>query len=106
LRGGLLGLGLAGAACVLAGLGQASTPHRVEMKNVAFMPRTLTIHAGDSVVWRNEDIVAHTATSAQAGLDVVLAPGAEQTTAFPRPGVVKYLCRYHPNMTGQITVER
>jgi plastocyanin len=97
------------AAClavVLAGPGRAGpAPHRVDMKNIAFMPPRLTIRAGDSVVWHNGDIVAHTASSQQGGLDVVVAPGAEQTATFSRAGTVNYICRYHPNMRGEIVVQ-
>jgi len=101
---GLKAVGLLAAAACLTG--QASAPsHRITMRNVAFTPGTLTIHAGDTVVWRNEDIVAHTATSATAGLDVVVAPGAEGSARFAQPGTIRYLCRFHPNMRGEVIVQ-
>ena len=75
------------------------------MKNVAFLPAKITLHAGDSVSWRNEDIFAHTATSPENGLDVDLKPGTEGVATFARAGTINYICRYHPNMRGQLVIE-
>ena len=79
--------------------------HRVDMRDVAFAPARVTAHAGDSVVWRNGDIVAHTATSEEGGFDVDVPPGGEGSAVMARPGSFAYTCRYHPNMMGRIVVE-
>ena len=78
---------------------------RVEMRDVAFAPAQLSVRAGDSVAWRNGDIVAHTATSEEDGFDVDVPPGGEGSAVMARPGTFGYTCRYHPNMTGRIVVE-
>ena len=103
--------GLAAAATLMAAMpapfvlaeGRA---HRVEMRDVAFAPARITVRAGDSVAWRNGDIVAHTATSEEGGFDVDVPPGGEGSAVMARPGSFAYTCRYHPNMTGQIAVEQ
>jgi plastocyanin len=79
--------------------------YRIEMRDVAFTPAQVTVHAGDTLEWDNEDIVAHTATSQEAGFDVAVPPGGKGSTAVTRPGTFSYTCRYHPNMRGQIVVE-
>ena len=79
--------------------------HRVEMRDVAFAPARVTVRAGDSVAWRNGDIVAHTATSEEGGFDVDVPPGGDGSAVMARPGTFGYTCRYHPTMTGRIVVE-
>jgi plastocyanin len=78
---------------------------RIEMKDVAFMPARVTVHAGGTLEWDNDDIVAHTATSEEAGLDVEVMPGGRGSAVLTRPGTFNYICRYHPNMEGQIVVQ-
>ena len=78
--------------------------HRIEMKSVAFVPAQTEIRVGDTLEWDNNDIVAHTATSQEGGFDVNVLPGQKGSTVVKRPGRLSYICRYHPNMTGQIVV--
>jgi len=75
------------------------------MKDVAFAPARVTVHAGDTLEWGNEDIVAHTATSEEAGFDVEVLPGRKGSIIVTRSGTFAYTCRYHPNMTGQVVME-
>jgi plastocyanin len=98
------------AAVVLAAaaLGQhvwAKGRAEIAMKNVAFTPAQVTVQVGDTVAWDNADIVAHTATSTEAGFDLSVAPGGKASAILTRPGTFAYLCRYHPNMRGQIVVK-
>lgn len=100
---------LAAAATILAAAAPArpaaeGQPLMIEMKNVAYVPTRVTVHAGDTVAWHNDDIVAHTATSKQGGFDVKATPGATGSTVLTRAGTFSYTCRFHPNMTGAITV--
>ena len=78
--------------------------HRIEIKSVAFAPAQTQVRVGDTLEWDNNDIVAHTATSQEGGFDVNVVPGQKGSTAVKRPGTLSYICRYHPNMTGQIVV--
>ena len=110
-RGATARKALAAAAALMSAtpappVGAEGRAHRVEMRDVAFAPARLTVRAGDSVAWRNGDIVAHTATSEGGGFDVDVPPGGEGSTVMARPGTFGYTCRYHPNMTGQIVVEQ
>ena len=78
--------------------------HRIEMKAVAFAPAQLAVRVGDTLEWDNGDIVDHTATSKDGGFDVNVLPGHKGSAMVNRPGSFGYICRYHPNMTGQIVV--
>ncbi len=77
---------------------------RIEMKDVAFVPPGVVAHAGDVLEWHNDDIVAHTATSRGAGFDLTIMPGHRGRVVLTRAGTFSYICRFHPNMTGQVTV--
>jgi plastocyanin len=92
----------------LAGLGGAASPaaevHRVSMKAVDFAPTRITVRVGDTVEWVNEDIVAHTATANDRSWDVSVLPKRSGRMVMKAAGTVSYLCRYHPNMRGEIVV--
>ena len=89
---------------LLAVAAQGQT-HRIEMKSVDFVPAQVTVRVGDTLEWENSDIVAHTATSKEAGFDVNVLPKRRGSTVVKAAGTFNYICRYHPNMKGQIVVQ-
>lgn len=103
-------LAAAAIAAIAAALTQpvsaGGRTRRIDIKDVAFAPAQVTVHPGDTLEWDNDDIVAHTATSEAAGFDVEVLPGGKGSTVVTRRGTFTYICRYHPNMAGQIVVVR
>jgi plastocyanin len=93
-------LGIPGSAASPAG-----SPQRVLMKGIAYEPKQVTVHVGETLEWSNQDIVAHTATANDKSWDVNVLPGRTGRMLMKVPGRFDYICRYHPNMTGEITVE-
>ena len=97
-------------ACAAPGAAQRarqSVTHTVTIDGTRFNPATLTIKPGDSVVWVNKDIVAHTATSAgprgfESGM---LETGKSWKRRFTAKGDFPYACRYHPTMTARLVVQ-
>lgn len=80
--------------------------HAVAIAEFAFAPATLTITAGDTVTWTNEDQIEHTATSTTGAFDSgLLGQGESYSVTFTTPGTYDYLCTPHPSMTGQIVVQ-
>ncbi len=84
----------------------ATDANAIVMKNFNFMPMALTVPAGTTVTWTNEDGEPHTVTS----VDGIFRSGALDTNdsfkfKFDKPGVYKFLCTIHPRMTGTITVK-
>lgn len=78
----------------------------VSIEDFAFGPDTLTIPAGTTVTWVNNDTTAHTASAADRSFDSGnLAPGDSYAFRFDTPGTYAYACMYHPNMTATIIVE-
>jgi plastocyanin len=98
-----LALALAASAATPTGAWAGQT---VEIKDFLFGPEALVVPVGTTVVWRNQDIVPHTATAQDAGWDTGDIPGsAEKAHRFERPGRYAYRCRYHPAMNGVIEVK-
>jgi plastocyanin len=76
---------------------------QVTIDGLIFSPAEITAKTGDTVVWTNKDIVAHTAT-VRGGFDVMIEVNQSASLVLTKPGVVEYYCRFHPNMTGRITI--
>src|SRR3954470_17981219 len=83
----------------------AGTTQSILMKGIGYEPKQVTVHVGDEIVWDNQDIVAHTATTADKKWDVVIGPGRSGRIVAQSPGTFDYICRYHPNMKGEVVVE-
>jgi plastocyanin len=79
---------------------------QIKIGDLAFAPADITVHAGDTIEWVNEDFLDHTATATDAasGWDITIAAGRSAKFVPASDGVLGYFCRYHPNMTGQIRV--
>jgi plastocyanin len=77
----------------------------VTIADFAFKPATVTIHAGQSVLWVNKDSDAHTATAADKSFDSGgLDTNEHWQHTFTKPGRYAYICALHPYMKGTIVV--
>ncbi len=83
----------------------------VEMRSIAFNPRMITITPGTTVVWVNQDPVAHTVTADDGSFDSgLIQPGGMYQRTFNQPGTYPYYCRPHGGpggrgMSGVIVVQ-
>jgi plastocyanin len=109
------------AACTQGGAGATPTPQAdtavmVTLSGSAFRPPdggdTLTISAGTTVTFVNNDNFAHTATHGEDGapaaddlFDLDLAAGASGEFTFDDPGTYPVTCRIHPSMNMTVVVE-
>jgi plastocyanin len=100
----IVALTLLSARTAQAGDGPAQT-HIVLIKGFAFVPDHLTVSAGDTVVWKNEDIVPHTATD--KGVFDSTEIGSRKSWAYKatRQRKFAYICTYHPTMHADLTVQ-
>src|SRR5204863_471264 len=72
----------------------------------AFHPQRITVRAGTTVTWTNEDDVPHTvASSSKLFKSKALDTGDKFSFTFTTPGTYEYFCSSHPHMTGAIVVE-
>jgi plastocyanin len=80
----------------------------VAIKGFVYIPETVTVPAGSSVAWTNQDNAPHTSTGigdAVSALDSgAIIFGQTFTQAFDTPGTYPYYCVYHPNMLGTVVV--
>lgn len=108
----LAALALAAVVCASGAIATASqapkTPmtYTVHLKNFSFDPASLSVPAGATVVFKNDDAAAHTVTlRGKDGFDSGnLEGGAEFRHVFAKPGRFDYVCIYHENMLGTIVV--
>ena len=92
----------AGAVVSGASAGSRAVIH---IKNLAYGKGSLTIKAGTTVEWVNDDPLAHTVVAADSTFDSgLIEPGATWRHLFTVPGTYAYSCRPHPFMKGTITV--
>jgi len=77
---------------------------RIVIQNVAFGEVPADAHVGDIMEWINKDFVAHTATARDGSFDVELPPEKSVQTVLRHAGRIKFYCRYHPTMAGEISV--
>jgi len=102
---GLLSCGGPGAAGP-AKAARTPVSHTVTIEAVAFTPASITVKAGDSIVWVNKDPFPHTVTSKAGGFDSLsIQPDRSWTLTPSAPGELTYICTLHPNMSGTIRVE-
>lgn len=83
------------------------TANTVSIVNMSFSPSSLTVTAGTTVTWVNNDSVTHTVTETdnQTGpKSGNLAPGQSYTFTFSSAGTYQYHCSIHTSMTGSVTV--
>ena len=84
---------------------QTHTAHTVLIKDFAFVPDHVTVSAGDTVVWKNEDIVPHTATADTKFDSKNLNSGQSWSFVARQKGSYPYVCTYHPYMKGELIVK-
>jgi plastocyanin len=95
-----------GAAFVAVPASAAPKTYTVTIRQMAFGPTPAGLHVGDRVEWVNDDIFVHSATARDKSFDIELKPKARVRMALKKAGTVAFFCRYHPGMTGRLTVAR
>jgi plastocyanin len=77
----------------------------VSINNFAFVPATLTVAAGSTVTWTNQDEEPHTVAASDGSFH---SPGmgsqATYSHTFPAPGKFDYVCSIHPFMRASVVV--
>jgi len=86
----------------------SSKQNRIEIKDFAFNPQTITVNSGEKVTWINRDEEPHTIVSVgkQFKKSTALDTDQEFTITVGAPGTYDYFCSVHPKMTGTIVVEK
>ena len=79
---------------------------QVSIKGFAFNPASVTVKAGESVTWTNQDGTTHTVTADNGGFDSGnVADGATFSFTFAKAGTYPYHCSIHSSMKGTVVVQ-
>jgi plastocyanin len=100
-----IGAGLALLA-LAAAAHAAPAVHTVVIDGMRFVPQTLEVRQGDTVIWQNKDPFPHTATAAGGGPDSPsIAAGARWKFTAKKRGSYPYLCTLHRTMKATLVVK-
>ena len=96
---------MAALLTLVVGRAHAAPEARVEISHFTFQPALITVAAGDTVIWVNDDAEEHTVTAldrsyTSAGLE----PAETFAHRFTTPGTYRYFCALHPHMTATVVV--
>ena len=95
------------ALAPIFGAGASAEPKAIEIviEHFAFVPPSVEVAPGDTVVFINRDIVPHTATAVDGSWTTKDIPrGRSETLVVPPNGAGSYVCRYHPAMRGRLVL--
>jgi plastocyanin len=87
-----------------AGAAGGSGTIPVSITSSAYNPATVTIKAGQTVEWTNDDSTTHTVTSLTFDSGPI-DPGKKFAFTFHDPGTVDYADTLHPNIKGQVIAQ-
>lgn len=98
-------------ASLVAVLAGAAKPvdHVIGQKDKTFSARTLTVKAGDTIVFRNDDDLTHNVYSTAKGNEFNLraqSPGTSASVTLSGEGAVEIRCAFHPRMKMVVTVRK
>ncbi len=83
----------------------AATTHQVEIKGFKFAPKTLSVKAGDTIVFTNKDGAPHTATARDKKWNTkTLMRNKSASIAVTAEMDKNYFCKFHPAMTGRLNI--
>src|SRR5438309_460992 len=82
----------------------SATATAISIKDFAFQPSTVVIHAGDAISWTNLDGTTHTATDVGIFDTGNMGYNATRTITFGAPGTYLYYCVFHSIMFGAVIV--
>jgi plastocyanin len=106
---------VSGGAPAASGRTTVRPPVTIRLGEFFYKPRSVTVHVGQTVRFLNIGKIAHTVadTDARGNLHSRLIKprplnhGQAQLVRFAKPGIVYYLCTFHPTlMKGRIVVTR
>ena len=88
-------------------VGAVDQRHVVEIRDLEFTPKELSVAPGDPITWVNDDLGPHTVTADDESWDsgFISAQGRWQTVVRADM-YASYFCRYHPSMTARLRIVR
>ena len=78
----------------------------ITIDNFTFQAPALTVAAGTTVTWTNNDDIPHTVRAVDGSFHSKALDSADSYSfTFTKPGVYSYFCTLHPKMVGKVIVK-
>jgi amicyanin len=101
-----LAVAMVAVATVFPAVSAQAANAEVQIDQFTFAPPRLTVKAGTTVTWINDDDIPHTvASSSKLFKSKALDTNDKFSFTFTTPGSYEYFCSLHPHMTGAVVVE-
>jgi len=106
--------GAVAASAAFALTAAAQPPATIRLGEYFYKPAVVTVAVGQRVTFLNVGKISHTVADSTKGGRILsrqikpheLVPLGRQTVTFSKPGVLYYLCTFHPSlMRGTIVVK-
>ena len=96
----------AAVACVASAIAFAvPAEQHITIDNFSFKAPTLTVPVGTTVVWQNDDDIAHNIVALDGTFrSAALDTEDKFTFLFKEAGTFEYFCSLHPRMRGEVVV--
>jgi len=92
------------AGAVLLGAVPAAA-EEVKIDNFTFDPPEITVKAGTTITWTNDDDIPHTVVAKELQFRSKALDSEDKFSfTFTTPGVYDYFCSLHPHMVGKVIV--
>jgi plastocyanin len=99
-------IGAAAALSMMLAIPALAADHAVAIKGMKFVPAEISVAAGDTVTFTNEDSAPHTATANDGSFDTGrLSKGQSATVTISAAGDFAYICKVHPSMKGKVAAK-
>jgi plastocyanin len=90
----------------------SNVPEAVEVEDMAYQTNPVKIKAGESIIWTNNDLTAHTVTEGNPSTAIptegfdsgLISPDQSYKHVFDKAGTIEYHCLLHPTMIGKVIV--
>jgi plastocyanin len=83
----------------------AAVIHQITIQNHSMNPTNLTINAGDTVTWTNQDVDGHDSHSTtEVWASPLLGQGQSYSFTFTQPGTYEYYCTPHKSTMNGYTI--
>jgi plastocyanin len=93
---------IAATAAAAAAAPTAQQTVNVSAGDFFFQPATITINAGDTIVWTNTGAMAHTVTASDGSFaSGLFGPGETYSQTFNTAGTIAYYCIPHGTPAGE-----
>lgn len=92
------------------GVAAKQTATAIPIQQFGYQPASLQVAVGTTVVWTNEDAVAHSVTHGPSGApggafdSGLFDQGGSFSFTFAEPGAYPYFCSLHQFMVGEVQV--